>query len=79
MKEPFSTNDKDTVYKIMLHTVKRGAFIYLYTSSEADSGSFDLWYDSADEALDEWDSEISGEWNAVPDNPPDGYSDSYIG
>ncbi len=77
LKNPYKTNAKDI--KIMLHTVKDGAYVYLYTSPEAENCSFDLWYDSVNAALSEWSSEISGGWHNLPDSPSDGYDNSYIG
>lgn len=42
LKKPYLCNQKDTIYKIMVHqTEKNDVYIYLYTSLEAEHFSFD--------------------------------------
>lgn len=36
VKKPFKTNEKNTIYKIMVHEIKKqGVMVYLYTSKDA--------------------------------------------
>ena len=55
LKEPYKTNKKDTIYKIMIHQIrKQGVFVYLYTSPEAVFCSFDCHYVDLEDALEDW-------------------------
>ena len=54
LKTPKKCNDRDMVYKIVLHTDKSGVFVYLYTSPDAVQCSFDEYYSDEKDALDDW-------------------------
>lgn len=59
LTEPYKTNSKDFIYKVMIHEIKKqGVFVYLYTSPEAVFCSFDLHYMELEDALEEWKDKI---------------------
>jgi hypothetical protein len=59
LKNPYKTNKKDTIYKVMLHKTKRsGTLAYLYTSPDAVFSSFDNHYPDYEFALEQWSDEI---------------------
>ena len=73
LKNPYKTNKKDTIYKVMIHEIKKqGTFAYLYTSRDAVFGSFDHHYPDLDNALENWDDEIDEQgWIKIDDPLPD--------
>lgn len=72
LKEPYYTNDKDMVYKIMVHKMKDCTLVYLYCSRDAIMSSFDLYYCNLEDALEEWQEKIDAEgWHIIQDPLPD--------
>lgn len=61
LKKPYLCNQKDTIYKIMVHqTGKNDVYIYFYTSLEAEQSSFDSNpSQSFEETIEDWDNEVS--------------------
>ncbi len=73
LREPFKTNKKDRIYKVMLHQIKKqGVYAYLYTSRDALFCSFDYHYPDIDNARENWDDEIDEQGWIVIDDPPPG-------
>lgn len=60
IKNPFACNDREKVYKIMVHqTPKNGVFCYYFTSLEAENSSYDSHHDcDLEEVLFDWQNEI---------------------
>lgn len=70
VKKPFKTNKKDTIYKIMIHEIKKqSVFVYLYTSMDAISCSYDYYYPNIEAALEEW-REKTDEQGWIPIDDP---------
>lgn len=44
LKNTYKCNEKDTIYKIVLHKTEKEVYVYLYTSFDAVLSSFDNWY-----------------------------------
>jgi hypothetical protein len=80
LKEPYKTNKKDTVYKVMIHETKKdGTYAYLYTSRDAVSGSFDYHYPDLENALEDWEDEIDEQgWIQIGDPMPDCQHDCFL-
>ena len=71
LREPYYTNQKDIVYKIMLHELKEHTLVYLYCARDAVMSSYDHWYPDLESALEEWESEIdSAGWHRIDDTFP---------
>ena len=56
-------------HKVMLHETAEGVYAYLYTSPEALFCACDLCYSSLSDALEEWDSAVTG-WTELEDPLP---------
>ena len=80
LKNPYKTNKKDTIYKVMVHETKRsGTLVYLYTRPDAVSCSFDCHYSDVNFAIEEWESELDERgWIKINDPPPDSRDYSFI-
>ncbi len=75
-KEPYYTNKKDMVYKIMVHEQKRCTMVYLYCAKDAVRCSYDHWYPDLESALEDWENEIDQEgWHVIGDPLPDEQDD----
>lgn len=71
LKKPYFANDKDMVYKIMIHEMKDYTLVYLYCSRDAVMSSFDLHYYDLEDALENWQDEIDAEgWHIIEDPLP---------
>ena len=72
LKQPYHTNKKDIVYKIMIHEQKEYTLVYLYCARDAVMSSYDHWYPDLESALEDWESEIDLEgWHMIDDPLPD--------
>ena len=69
LKEPLRCNPKDLVYKIVLHEIDSGVYVYLYTSPDAVLSSFDMFYEYKADALEDWQDAV-GEWQPLDDPLP---------
>ncbi len=80
LKEPFKTNEKDTIYKVMIHSRKKhGTMIYLYTSPEAVMSSFDNYQPDLESALEDWQALIDERgWIQLEDPLPDCQQDAFL-
>lgn len=81
LKQPckINDNDKDHIYKVMIHEDKDGVFVYLYTSIDAVFCSNDHYYKDIADALEAWDSEIDERgWIQIDDPLPDCQHDSVL-
>ncbi|MDE7426166.1 MAG: hypothetical protein K2N51_21115 [Lachnospiraceae bacterium] len=80
VKEPFKANKKDTIYKIMIHEIKKHeVMVYLYTSKDAISCSFDHYYPDIESALEDWQDEIDEQgWIHIEDPLPDCQHDAFL-
>lgn len=80
IKKPFKTNKKDTIYKIMIHEIKKqGVYVYLYTSMDAISCSYDYYYPDIEAALEDWQEKIDEQgWISIDDPLPDCQHDAFL-
>lgn len=58
LKNPQKCNDKEYIYKIMLHTQKEGVYLYEYCSLDAIFCSYDQLYFDVNDIYGDWNSEI---------------------
>lgn len=71
LREPYCMNEKDFVYKIMVHQKEKDTLVYLYCGRDAVMCSYDLWYPNLKRALDDWKSKIDSEgWHRISDTFP---------
>lgn len=71
LKNTYKCNEKDTIYKIVLHKTEKEVYVYLYTSFDAVISSFDNWYPDKESALKDWQSEIDERgWILIDDPMP---------
>ena len=80
LKNPYKTNKRDYIYKVMLHETKNsGTFAYLYTSRNAISCSFDHHYADFEFAREDWEDEIDEQgWIVIDDPLPDCQHDCFL-
>lgn len=80
LKEPFKTNKKDTIYKIMLHDMgKEGVYLYYYTSPDAVMCSFDSYYTVLEDAFEDWTDELDEKgWIEIDDPLPHCQHDAFL-
>ena len=66
--------------KIMIHEIKKqGVMVYLYTSKDAISCSFDHYYPDIESALEEWQDEIDEQgWIHIEDPLLDCQHDAFL-
>lgn len=71
LREPYYTNEKDIVYKIMVHETKACTMVYLYCARDAVMCSYDHWYPDLESAMEDWETEIDAEgWHRIKDTFP---------
>lgn len=72
LKKPRPVNQKDPVYRVMVHQTRReDVYVYLYASPDALFCSFDLRYPDLSGALEEWGDGLDGRgWIKIEDPPP---------
>lgn len=79
LKEPYKCNEKDFVYKIMLHETKDGVFLYQYCSMDAVQCSFDGWYPDVEAVYEDWNDEIDERgWIDMDDPLPFCQHDAFL-
>lgn len=70
LKEPYKTNEKDMIYKIMIHKIKKqGVYVYLYTSPEAVFCSYDIYYEELEDVFEDWKDKIDEKGFIKIDDP----------
>ena len=78
LKEPLLVNEKDHIYKIMIHEMEQDTFVYQYTSRDAASCTWDLWYPDKDSAIEEWEEYIDETgWIMLEDPLPGSQHDAF--
>ena len=72
LKNPLKCNDKEYIYKIMLHTHKEGVYLYEYCSLDAIICSYDQLYFDVSDIYEDWNSEIDERgWIDIDDPLPE--------
>ena len=79
LKTPLNADDGQSVFKIMLYEADEGVYLFQYSSPDAVLCSSDLFYPSADEVYEEWNSLIDEQgWVDIGDPLPDCQHDAWI-
>lgn len=79
LKNPLKCNDKDYIYKIMIHTQKDGVYLYEYCSLDANQCSYDIYYDDIEDIYEEWDCRIDERaWIDIEDPLPYCQDDAFL-
>lgn len=79
LKEPIKCNNRDSIYKIMLHQTKNEVFLYQYCSIDAIQCSFDAWYPDIESVYEDWNDEIDEHgWIDIDDPLPDCQHDAFL-
>ncbi len=80
IREPYKINQKDTVYKVMIHSMKKqGTMVYLYTALDAVQCSFDYCYPDVESALEDWDEQIDARgWIPIEEPMPGCQHDAFL-
>lgn len=79
LKEPIKCNNRDSIYKIMLHQTKNEVFLYQYCSIDAIQCSFDTWYPDVESVYEDWNGEIDEQgWIDIDDPLPDCQHDAFL-
>ncbi len=70
LKTPCPANQRDLIYKVMLHETRReGVYAYLYLSPDALFCSYDYHYPDLEDALENWAGEVE-HWTQIDDPLP---------
>lgn len=72
LKNPIPANDKEMIYKIMMHEIrKQGVFVYMYLSPDAVMSSYDSYHPHLKDALEDWQDKIDERgWIKIDDPLP---------
>ena len=78
LKEPAEYGGIGPVDRVMLCSAPEGTYLFGYRPGELLRCAFDLLYESAAEAREEWDERIDGRgWIPLEDPPPGGQQDAF--
>ncbi len=79
LREPLKCNNKDSIYKIMLHQTEEGVFLYKYCSVDAVQCSFDEWYPDIESIYEDWNDELDENgWIDIDDPLPACQHDAFL-